>query len=87
MFNDVPTGQIFLHQYLFIFRLARMAITGIAQSSRIMGIIAPVILVNDLRWNIPLVVIPIGHTVQNTGNWKIAEPTREAIKTPFATEG
>jgi hypothetical protein len=48
-FNDTPTGQIFLHQYLFILRLKRIAIAGIAQSSRIMGIIAPVILVQAFR--------------------------------------
>jgi hypothetical protein len=48
-FNDAPTGQIFLHQYRFILKLKRRAIAGIAQSSRIMGIIVPVILVQAFR--------------------------------------
>jgi hypothetical protein len=49
MFKDAPTGQIFLHQYLFSLKLARIATAGIADSSMMMGIILPVMLVKALR--------------------------------------
>ena len=42
MFRDAPTGQIFLHQYLFSLRLKRIATTGIAHSSTMIGISFPV---------------------------------------------
>jgi hypothetical protein len=44
-----PTGHIFLQKYLFSLKLDRIAITGIAQSSRMMSIILPDMLVNVLR--------------------------------------
>ena len=84
MLSVAPTGQIFLHQYLFSRRLARTAITGIAQSSRMIGIILPVRDVHALRLNIPRVVIPMGQMAQKTGNLKIAEPIRENAKIPLA---
>lgn len=37
-----------------------------------------------LKWNNPLDTIPIGQTAQNTGNLKIAEPTSDETKIPFA---
>ena len=85
MFRDAPTGHIFLHQYLFSLKLNRTAITGIGHNSTMIGIILPVIVVIALRWNIPLVTIPIGQILQNIGNLKIVEPTRAETNTPLAT--
>ena len=47
--REAPTGQIFLHQNLFSFKLDRIATSGIGHNSTIIGIIFPVIVVIALR--------------------------------------
>ena len=83
-----PTGQSLLHQKRLSLRLTRRAITGNISSSMKKGLITLVMNVVALRWNSPLVDIPMGQIRQNALKPKTEEATREpasipVVATPF----